>query len=177
MTGQGTPRSRPQVLEFAGTVRAMSSLTNPFKVGDRVVAIVPSTLSTHIRVPYWCCVKLKDDESFEEMATVPNAYAAALYTLIHQLTVQPKESVLIHGAIGEVGLAAIRVSQSLGAEVFATVETLEQKQNLASWFGLDPNHVLNLRDCSFQRRSCYSPMKKELKWCSTRRWGSLWKKA
>ena len=140
------------MLELTGTICGVGSSINELKVGDVVIAVVPSTLCTRTRVPDWCCIKLEDGERREEMVTITNAYATAIYTLMHMLKIQSRESILIHASAGGVSLAAIQVSQTLGAEVFATVETSEQKENLISCYGLDPNHVLDLRGCSFEEQ-------------------------
>lgn len=60
---------------------------------------------------------------------------------------------LIHSGSGGVGQAAIRIALSLGCQVFTTVGTADKREFLMETFPqLDPNHISNSRDLSFETR-------------------------
>jgi NADPH:quinone reductase-like Zn-dependent oxidoreductase len=59
------------------------------------------------------------------------------------------ESVLIHGAAGAVGQAAICLAQMVGAEVYGTVSSLEKKELLMREYGLPSDHIFYSRCTSF----------------------------
>ena len=60
------------------------------------------------------------DWSFAAAATVPTTFFTVFYALHELARLRPGERVLIHGAAGGVGIAAIQLAQHLGAEIFAT---------------------------------------------------------
>ena len=60
-------------------------------------------------------------------ATIPVAFLTAWYALVHMAQIQPGEWVLIHGAAGGVGLAALQIARLRGARVAATVGTPEKR--------------------------------------------------
>ena len=84
--------------------------------------------------------------SYEESATIPAAYLTAYIALIDRGRLQAGERILIHAAAGGVGLAAVKIAQSLGAEVFATAGTDEKREFLRS---LGIVHVMNSRTLDF----------------------------
>jgi len=59
------------------------------------------------------------------------------------------ETVLIHSGAGGVGIAAIQIAHLKGAEVFATVSTLEKKDYLVKNLGVKRENIFNSRDSSF----------------------------
>ena len=58
--------------------------------------------------------------SAAEAAVVPAVYLTAWYALVHLARLMPGERVLIHSATGGLGLAAIAIARSRGAEIMAT---------------------------------------------------------
>lgn len=104
-------------LEYSGIVERVGAAVTSFKCGDRVVAMAPSHLQTTLIVPDWACQNLEDGEDFNTLATLPVAYATAIYALHDRGNVQRGESVLIHSGAGAVGVAAIQIASLAGAEV------------------------------------------------------------
>src|SRR5262249_27875861 len=70
--------------------------------------------------------------TFEEAATVPIAYLTAHYALHHLARLRAGERVLIQAAAGGVGLAAVRLAQRAGAQIFATPGGPEKRAFLLS---------------------------------------------
>jgi NAD(P)-dependent dehydrogenase (short-subunit alcohol dehydrogenase family)/acyl carrier protein len=84
-----------------------------------------------------------------EAATLPIAYGTARYALEYLASLQPGERVLIHAAAGGVGLAAVRLAQHVGAEVFATAGSPTKRDYL---HGLGVTHVYDSRSVDFAQQ-------------------------
>ncbi|WP_342780190.1 SDR family NAD(P)-dependent oxidoreductase [Devosia ginsengisoli] len=133
-------------LEFSGTVRALGSNVPELAVGARVMGMARACLRGLVAVPARTLVPIPSALSLEEAASIPSAFATAHYALAHAGRVQKGERVLIHLGSGGVGLAAIQVAKSLGAEVFATAGSEEKRSYLRS---LGLAHVFNSRSLGF----------------------------
>ncbi|KAJ5713479.1 polyketide synthase [Penicillium malachiteum] len=135
--------------EYTGKVLAIGSAVRDLSVDDHVAVMYPGHFSTHEVVPSQNCVRLNSQDDSRSLASVPVVFTTALYALEHRAQLQPGESVLIHSATGGVGIAAIQIAKSMGAEIFATVGTEEKKKYLVENFGIQPDHILSSRDSSF----------------------------
>lgn len=87
-----------------------------------------ATFHTFGRIDRQTVVKLPDSLSFEIAAGLPVVYATILYGLREVGKLTAGEKILIHAAAGGVGQAAIRYAKHVGAEIFATVSSLEKRQ-------------------------------------------------
>lgn len=108
-------------LEFAGQVAAVGVGVTEFRAGEKVVGFGPASFSTRLITSTETIAHLPGEISFEAAATIPTTFFTVYYALKHLARLQPGERVLIHGAAGGVGLAAIQVARLMGAEIFATV--------------------------------------------------------
>ena len=114
------PGEIPLGAECAGVVISVGESVKDFVVGDRVAAIAPDCFASTVITPAVSAVKIPDEWSFTDGASVSVAYLTASVALESLAQVQAGQRVLIHAAAGGVGLAAVSLCQSLGAEVFAT---------------------------------------------------------
>ncbi|HYC89916.1 MAG TPA: SDR family NAD(P)-dependent oxidoreductase, partial [Thermoanaerobaculia bacterium] len=128
--------------ECAGRVVAVGEGVARFRVGDEVLAIASNGFGSHVTVDVHFVVPKPAGVSFEDAATIPVAYSTAFYALHHVGRLQQGERVLIHAAAGGVGLAAISLAQSIGAEIFATAGSEGKREYLRS---LGVQHVLDSR--------------------------------
>ncbi|KUJ17704.1 polyketide synthase [Mollisia scopiformis] len=135
--------------EFAGIVTQVGSKVTHVRAGDRVVCAAPSRFGSHERIPAYTCAKMKKHESFTDLCVVPVATATVVYTLKHLARLRKNETVLIHSAAGGVGLVAIQVAASIGAQIFATVSNEKKAQFLMDNFGLKREQIFHSRDDSF----------------------------
>jgi len=133
-------------LECAGTVTAVGPGVSGINVGDRVSAIAPASLATHVLAPAQAVVRLPDHVDFAAGATVPVAFLTVCYALGTLANLQPGERVLIHGGAGGVGLAAIQYARHRGAEIFASAGS-PAKRAVLRLLGVD--HVLDSRSLAF----------------------------
>ena len=133
-------------LECAGRVAQVGSSVKGFQPGDRVVALAASAFSTHVTVPAAQAAKLPDGMSAAGATTIPVAFLTAYYSLVTLARLRRGEWVLIHGGAGGVGMAAIQIAASRGAQVIATAGS-RAKRDLLKAFGVA--HVLDSRSNSF----------------------------
>ena len=123
-------------LEFAGTVTRVGRRELVFRPGDRVLGYGSACFSDRVRTRRWALAPIPLTLSFEAAATIPTAFVTAWYALQHVARLRPGERVLIHGAAGGVGLAALQVARLLGADVYATVGS-EEKRDFLRLLGVE----------------------------------------
>lgn len=133
-------------LEFAGVVTRVGARVREYAPGDAVMGFGPACFASHVITRTDAVAPKPDAWSFEAAATVPTVFFTIYYALKHLADVQPGERVLIHGAAGGVGIAAIQLARHLGAEIFATAGS-EEKRDFVRLLGAD--HVSDSRSLAF----------------------------
>ncbi|KAK2806488.1 Type I Iterative PKS [Emmonsiellopsis sp. PD_5] len=139
--------------EAAGIITKVGAGVERFKPGDRVVYLAESaakgTFQTHCRTGQDLVARMPDDMSFTVGAGLPVVYGTVIYSLTYVGRLAAGEKILIHSAAGGVGQAAIQYAQALGAEIFATVSSVEKMEFLKKEYGIPEDHVFSSRDASF----------------------------
>jgi phthiocerol/phenolphthiocerol synthesis type-I polyketide synthase C len=133
-------------LEFSGEIVTLGSSVSGFSIGDAVVGFAPSSFGDRIITQAGALSHIPPGLSFEAAATIPSTFFTAYYSLHALAQLREGESVLIHGAAGGVGIAAIQVAKWCGAEVFATAGS-DEKRNFVRLLGAD--HVFDSRSLGF----------------------------
>ena len=133
-------------MEFSGEVAAVGADVDDLAVGDRVMAIAAQAFSTHVVVSRNGAARLPDGVDLVAAASIPVVFLTAYYALLELGRMRKGDTVLIHGAAGGVGLAAIQVAKHVGATVIATAGTPE-KRRFVEMLGAD--HVFDSRSLSF----------------------------
>jgi len=133
-------------LEFSGVVRQLGGKVAGFAIGDRVLGFGPACFANRVITKANAIAAIPAEMSMESAATIPCAFFTAYYALHHLARLQPGEKVLIHGAAGGVGIAAIQIAKWLGAEVFATAGS-EAKRDFLKLLGVD--NIFNSRTLAF----------------------------
>ncbi|OCJ12015.1 beta-ketoacyl synthase [Rhizobium sp. AC27/96] len=133
-------------MEFAGRVLAVGDAVRDLQPGDKVMGIGPAAFSTHVRVRRDGVTRLPEKMETTAAATVPVAFLTAYYAMVELGRIQPGETILIHGAAGGVGLAALQIARLKGARVIATAGTVEKRRFLGT---LGADHVLDSRSLDF----------------------------
>lgn len=133
-------------MECCGRVVALGPDATDHAVGDRVIAFAPACFATHVRVSQTGCVPVPGNLPAEAAATIPVAFLTSYYALVHLAALQPKDTVLIHGGAGGVGLAAIQIARHVGARIIATAGSAEKRSLLRR---LGVAHVLDSRSLAF----------------------------
>ena len=133
----------------AGTIVAVGPAVEDLKVGDRVLSLAEQGgYAELVAVPASQCFRLPESMSFVEAASMALVYDTAWFALRDRARIQPGETVLVLGATGGVGLAALQLAKAFGARVLAGVSSLE-KAGLVRESGADEVIDLsrpNLRD-------------------------------
>ncbi len=133
-------------LEFSGIVTRIGPGVRDYQPGDAVMGFGSSCFASHVVTLVDTVMPMPENWSFEAAATVPTVYFSVYYALRHLADLQPGERVLIHGAAGGVGIAAIRLAQHLGAEIFATAGS-DEKRDFVRLLGV--NNVYDSRSLEF----------------------------
>ena len=133
-------------MECAGEIVAVGAGVQGFGVGDRVIGFASGCFASHVTTEAGALAHLPAGLSWEEAATVPTTFLTAMYALDHLARLEPGERVLIHGAAGGVGLAAVQIAKWRGAVVFGTAGT-DDKRRLLRLYGVD--HVLDSRSLAY----------------------------
>ncbi|OTA94899.1 hypothetical protein M434DRAFT_70407 [Hypoxylon sp. CO27-5] len=137
-------------IECSGVIAAVGPEVTNLSVGDRVMAITCDAYATTTRTSASVCVKMPDDLSFEEAASMPCVYMTVIHGLVHLARLEEGQTVLIHSACGGVGLAAMYICQMIGVDkIFATVGSDEKVQYLMDTFNLPRSHIFSSRDAKF----------------------------
>ncbi|MEU4205777.1 SDR family NAD(P)-dependent oxidoreductase [Streptomyces sp. NPDC039022] len=144
-----TPDGIALGLECAGVVTEVGSDDTGFAPGDRVYAIADHCLGTHVVARADRTGAIPQDMTFTEAATLPVVFLTVQHSLEHLARLADGETVLIHGAAGGVGLAALQYARRQGSRVIATAGT-PAKRNLLRLMGA--HHVLDSRNLHFADR-------------------------
>jgi NADPH2:quinone reductase len=122
--------------EVAGVVREVGAGA-PFAAGDRVVAFsIIGGCAESVAVPAPLVTKLPDAIDFVTAAALPMNYLTVHFALVRRARLERGETVLVHGAAGGIGTAAIQMAKALGARAIAVVST-EEKGRVAKEAGAD----------------------------------------
>src|SRR6266851_5740209 len=129
---QGKYQKKPPLpfspgVEVAGVVRAGGPNARRFAPGDRVFALMGwGGYAEAVAVPERRVYRLPAALGFDEGAAFGLAYQTSWCALVHRAGLRAGEWLLVHGAAGGVGLAAVQIGHALGARVIATAGTAEK---------------------------------------------------
>ena len=113
--------------EVAGIIEMIGSDVKDFEIGDRVLAVPGyGGFVTHINVPAVTAVKIPKNMPFTDAACFIFTYGTSHYALRDRAELKAGETLLILGASGGVGAAAIEIGKALGARVIAAVSSAEK---------------------------------------------------
>jgi NADPH2:quinone reductase len=131
------PRPFSPGKDFAGVVSAVGEGVTTCKVGDRVTAQIEfGAYAEKCAVRELNCHVIPDSMSFADAAAMGLTYLTAHFSLCERARYQRGEVVLVNGAAGGVGVAAVQIAKALGATVIASVSS-EEKAALAKRNGAD----------------------------------------
>jgi len=110
--------------EFAGVVDAVGSGVTHLKAGDKVAALAGTGgFGTHACVDAARVLALPQAFSFEDGAAFAFTYGTSHHALMDRAALRPGETVLVLGAAGGVGTAAVQIAKAAGARVIAGAST------------------------------------------------------
>ncbi|GJM40128.1 MAG: oxidoreductase [Ardenticatenaceae bacterium] len=134
--------------EVSGKIDLLGQGVPDFREGDSVIALTRfGGYSNVVCVPYKQVFKRLDWMSAQDGAAIPLAYLTAYMMLVVMGSVRAGDKVLIHGAAGGVGLAALDICRILGAETFGTASP--EKHDYLLSHGL--THAIDYRNRDYER--------------------------
>lgn len=145
-TGLFTPKKSIPGTDFAGRVEAVGASVASFKVGDRVFGFDDEILSSHAEYLTLCenkaILKIPIDISYEQAAASCEGVHYA-YNFINKVDIKKGKKVLVNGATGAIGSAAVQLLHYWNAEVVAVANTknLELVKNLGATRVIDYTQV------------------------------------
>ena len=122
--------------ECSGTVLRTGAGVDTLAPGDRVMGFASNAFASHLVAPAWQFILIPPEITFDAAATIPVAFATAWHSLMERAHLREGDDVLIHGAAGGVGLAAIQVAKRAGARVIGTASN-EARRAIATAQGAD----------------------------------------
>ena len=136
--------------ECSGIITAVGGKISDLALGDRVCAITRGSFATSVRTPHHVVAKIPSEMDFNLGASIPVVFCTAYYALINAGRLAYGESVLIHAAAGGVGQAAIMLSKYIGADIYVTVSSREEKEFLKSKYNIEDHKIFSSRDVTFE---------------------------
>jgi NADPH:quinone reductase-like Zn-dependent oxidoreductase len=137
--GFRAPKARVRGTDVAGTVEAVGQNVTRFQAGDEVFGTCDGSFAEYAATPEDTLVLKPANLTFQQAAAVPTSSAAALQALRAGGIKSASQQVLLVGASGGVGLFAVQIAKSFGAEVTAVCSTT--KVDLVRSVGAD--HVID----------------------------------
>jgi len=118
------PRPFAPGSEIAGEVEAVGEGVTGWSAGDRIIAATGyGGLVEKIVIPAKSAIPLPPERSFDEGSALLLTYATAIHALVDRGRLQAGQTLLVLGAAGGVGIAAVEIGKALGARVIAGVSS------------------------------------------------------
>ncbi|MFQ3236220.1 MAG: NADPH2:quinone reductase [Paraglaciecola sp.] len=139
---QGLYQMKPQFPfipgnEVAGVISEVGEGVHHLKMGMRVIALcMLGGYAQKVACPATHVLPIPDEIPDEEAAALVTAHATAHHALKQRANIQPGETLLVTGAAGGTGLAAVQIGKLMGAKVIAVCST-QEKLDVAKANGAD----------------------------------------
>ena len=115
--------------EAAGEIISIGDNITKYKIGQRVIAMTGhGAFAEIVKASEKKIIPLNDNVDFETASILPMVYGTSSHALIQRGKLKKGETLLVHGAAGGVGLAAVEIGKAMGARVIATASTDEKCQ-------------------------------------------------
>ena len=127
--------------ESAGIISEVGEDVTKFKVGDKVFAMTGTgAFAEKILAHEASCTLIPDSMDYDSAAALSMTYGTSLYALKQRANIQPGETLLVLGASGGVGIAAIELGKAMGAKVIAAAST-QDKIDMCMAHGADEGFI------------------------------------
>ncbi|KAL2142027.1 hypothetical protein VTI28DRAFT_1717 [Corynascus sepedonium] len=153
MVAMGQMRENIMGVECAGVITSLGSeaAAQGFAVGDRVMALLRGPFGSSARICWQCVSHVPEGMSFEDAASMLMVFTTAYVGLVDVARLWQGQSVLINGVTDAVGQAAIMLAKAyLGADVYVTVGSQEEREFLTHEYNLLPSRIFNIDDASLK---------------------------
>ena len=136
--------------EAAGVISAVGEKVSHLQVGQRVMALTGwGSCAEQVAVPAYNILPMPEGMDFPTAAAFSMTYGTAIHALKQRGALQERETLLVLGASGGVGLAAIEIGKAMGARVIAAASSAE-KLEVARQAGAD--ELINYHDEDVRER-------------------------
>lgn len=137
-------------LEVSGLIEEVGEDVTEWKKGDAVTALAPGGgYAEFCAVPQGQVLPIPQGFSFEEAAVLPETWFTVWANLVEMGNLSGKDRLLVHGGSSGIGLTAIQLANTLGAECIVTVGN-DEKAEFCRKFGA--RHAINYRTEKFADR-------------------------
>src|SRR5207237_3755707 len=145
--GLRATKARVRGMDVAGTVEAIGSKVTQFRAGDDVYGTCDGAFAEYTSARADTLAPKPSNLTFEQAAALPHGAITALQGLRDTGEIKPDQKVLIIGASGDVGMFAVQIAKSFGAEVTGVCSTT--KMEMVRAIGAD--HVIDYTKMDFTR--------------------------
>lgn len=150
LTGLFKPKNPVLGTEFAGTIETVGKDVQSFKPGDKVFGFNDQGLSSHAQ--YLVLAADKNITAIPENINCKQAAASSegahyAYNMINKTKLKPGQKVLVNGASGGIGSAAVQLLKHFGADVTAVCST----KNIELVKSLGADRVIDYTSCDFTK--------------------------
>jgi len=147
-------------LDLAGEIIEIGNGVSGWKVGDRVLVnplnkkkglmgeMMHGGLAERCLVAAEQLIRMPDQVSYADAASLPVAYGTAHRMMITHNTIKKGDKVLVLGASGGVGTGCVLLAKMLGAEVIACASSADKIQRLSD---MGADHVINYKETDFSK--------------------------
>lgn len=133
-------------LEASGVVEAVGKNVKHVVIGDEVFGLLDRGLATHSVTEGCYICKKPSNVTLEQAACLFVPYTTAYATVVDVGKIASGQTILIHGAAGGVGSAAVQLAHHAGCTVIATVSNKKKEEYVRQ---LGAQYVFNSRSCTF----------------------------
>jgi NADPH2:quinone reductase len=155
---EGKYQFRPEMpfspgLEAAGTITKLGDQVDGWQVGDHVIAKIDyNGYQEQTVVPARACLALPSSMDLETGAAFPITYGTSYHALVDRANLRPGETLLVLGATGGVGTAAIDIARNLGSRIIAAGGSDEKLERVRQLYGVDETINYRTLDEPFKDR-------------------------
>ncbi|WP_343732447.1 NADPH:quinone oxidoreductase family protein [Duganella sp.] len=123
--------------EVAGVIQSTGSDVTTFQPGDQVIAFVPTGgFGQQLLAPAQALIPMPSGMDFDTAAAITLTYGTSYHAIVDRAKLKNGENMLILGAAGGVGLAAVEIGKALGARIIACAST-DEKLEVCRQHGAD----------------------------------------
>lgn len=116
-------------LEVAGTVVSLGEGTERWQLGDHVCALLTGGgYAEYCTAPEPQCLPIPAGLSLQQAAALPETFFTVWSNVFDRASLQPGETLLVHGGTSGIGTTAIQLASALGSRVFTTVGGADKQQ-------------------------------------------------
>lgn len=148
--------------EVSGIVKSVGEGVTSLKVGDRVIGSCGwGGMREELAVEASRCIPMPDDMPFDEAAALIMTYGTSYYALKDRADPKPGEKLLVLGAAGGVGIAAVELGKAMGLEVIAAASS-QDKVDFCISKGADTGFVYERGPLDRTQQKAFSNQIKEI---------------